>query len=114
MPLAQVQEPLGHGIHQGLVAEGLIKDGALDLPLDAGPLILLFEEAHDLGGLKTSFSGTFHAFNFAKYARRYLGGYFFRFNRRFSMAGMTERIANAVCCCMPLTERDLRVAEAYG
>jgi len=67
-----------------------------------------------LGNLKTSFSGTFHAFNFEKYARRYLGGYCFRFNRRFSIAGMTERIANAVCCCMPLTERDLRVAEAYG
>ena len=67
-----------------------------------------------LGNLKTSFSGTFHAFNFDKYARRYLGGYCFRFNRRFSMSGMTERIANAVCCCMPLTERDLRVAEAYG
>jgi hypothetical protein len=66
-----------------------------------------------LGNLKTSFSGTFHAFNFDKYARRYLGGYCFRFNRRFSMSGMTERIANAVCCCMPLTERDLRVAEAY-
>jgi len=29
-------------------------------------------------------------------------------------AGMTERIANAVCCCMPLSERDLRVEEAYG
>jgi len=27
---------------------------------------------------------------------------------------MTERIANAVCCCMPFTERDLRVAEVYG
>jgi len=27
---------------------------------------------------------------------------------------MTERIANAVCCCMPCSERDLRVAEAYG
>ena len=67
-----------------------------------------------LGNLKTSFSGTFHAFNFEKYARRYLGGYCFRFNRRFSIAGMTERIANAVCCCMPLTERDLRVAEVYG
>ena len=67
-----------------------------------------------LGNLKTSFSGTFHAFNFAKYARRYLGGYCFRFNRRFSMAGMTEGIANAVCCCMPLAERDLRDAEAYG
>ena len=67
-----------------------------------------------LGNLKTSFSGTFHAFNFDKYARRYLGGYCFRFNRRFSLAAMTERIANAVCCCMPCTERDLRVAEAYG
>ena len=27
-----------------------------------------------LGNLKTSFSGTFHAFNFDKYAKRYLGG----------------------------------------
>ena len=38
----------------------------------------------------------------------------FRFNRRFSMATMTERIANAVCCCKPVTERDLKVVEAYG
>ena len=67
-----------------------------------------------LGNLKTSFNGTFHAFNFDKYARRYLGGYCFRFNRRFSLATMTEKIANAVCCCMPCTERDLRVAEFYG
>jgi hypothetical protein len=66
-----------------------------------------------LGNLKTSFNGTFHAFNVDKYARRYLGGYCFRFNRRFSLAAMTERIANAVCCCMPCTERDLRVAEFY-
>ena len=28
--------------------------------------------------------------------------------------GPTEQIANAVCCCMPLTERELRVAEVYG
>jgi hypothetical protein len=28
-----------------------------------------------LGNLKTSFNGTFHAFNFDKYPRRYLGGY---------------------------------------
>ena len=67
-----------------------------------------------LSNVKTSFSGTFHAFNFDKYARRYLGGYCFRFNRRFSMATMTDRIANAICCCMPCTESDLRVAEAYG
>lgn len=67
-----------------------------------------------LGNLKTSVSGTFHAFNFNKYARRYLGGFCFRFNRRFAIAQMAERIVNAVCCCMPCTERDLRVAEAYG
>ena len=67
-----------------------------------------------LGNLKTSLSGTFQAFSFEKYARRYLGGYCFRFNRRFSLAEMTGRIANAVCCCIPCTERDLRVAESYG
>jgi len=67
-----------------------------------------------LGNLKTSLSGTFHAFNFDKYAKRYLGGYCFRFNRRFSLPAMTQRIANAVCCCIPCTERDLRVAESYG
>jgi len=67
-----------------------------------------------LGNLKTSLSGTFHAFDFDKYARRYLGGFCFRFNRRFVMAEMTGRIANAVCCCMPCTERDLRIAEFYG
>jgi len=54
------------------------------------------------------------ACGYEKYARRYLGGYYFRFNRRFSMATMTERIASAVCCCMPCTERDLRLAAAYG
>jgi hypothetical protein len=67
-----------------------------------------------LGNLKTSLSGTFHTFDFGKYARRCLGGYCFRFNRRFAMAEMSERIANAVCCSMPCTELDLRVAEFSG
>jgi len=67
-----------------------------------------------LGNLKTSFSGTFHAFNFDKYAKRYLCGFCFLFNRRFKMALMTERIANAVCVCKPCPERNLRVAELYA
>ena len=67
-----------------------------------------------LGNLKTSFSGTFHAFNFDKYARRYLGGYCFRFNRRFAMAEMTARIANAVCYCMPRTERLSGTQRLFG
>jgi len=65
-----------------------------------------------LGNLKTSFNGTFHAFNFDKYACRYLGGYCFLFNRRFSMVAMTDRIPNAVCCSMPCTERDLSGGDA--
>jgi hypothetical protein len=66
-----------------------------------------------LGNLKTSLSGTFHAFSFDKYTRPCLGGFCFRFNRRFVLAGMTERIASAVCCCNPCPERAVRVAEAY-
>ena len=67
-----------------------------------------------LSNLKTSFSGTFHAFDFDKYAKRYLGGFCFRFNRRFKMAEMTERIANAACFCKPCPEWALRVAEPYA
>jgi hypothetical protein len=63
-----------------------------------------------LGNLKTSFSGTFNAFYFDKYAKRYLGRSCFLFNRLFKMAAMTERIANAVCVCKPCPERSLRVA----
>ena len=51
------------------------------------------------------------AYGYDKYVRRYLGGYCYRFNRRFSLAEMTERIAKAVSCCMPCTELDLRIAE---
>ena len=64
--------------------------------------------------LQTSLSGTFLDFNIDKNARRYIDGYCFRFNRQFAMAAMTERIANALCCFMTCTERDLRAAEAYG
>ena len=57
---------------------------------------------------------TFHAFNFDKYVTRQLGGFCFLFDRRFKMAAMTERIANAVCVCKRCPERALRVAELYA
>ncbi len=37
-----------------------------------------------LNNLKTSFSGNFHALIFDKYANRYLGAFYFRFNQRFN------------------------------
>jgi transposase-like protein len=67
-----------------------------------------------LGNRKTSFTGTFHAFNFEKYAKRYLGGFCFRFNRHFKIAAMTERIANAICVCKPCLDRALKGAELYA
>ena len=74
-------------IHQAVVTGGKHPN---ELPVFRWNNILL-------GNMKTSFSGFFHAFNFDKYTRRYLGGFCFRSNRHFALARITERIANAVC-----------------
>lgn len=64
-----------------------------------------------ISNLKTSFSGTFHALRFEKYGDRYMGAFCYRFNRRFNLEGMTERIVHAVCNCIARPERLLREAE---
>ena len=64
-----------------------------------------------ISNLKTSFSGTFHALSFEKYGDRYMGAFCYRFNRRFNLEGMTERIVHAVCNCTTRPERLLREAE---
>ena len=45
-----------------------------------------------LGNLKTSFGGAYHAFDFAKYAERYLGAIAYRFNRRFRLDTLPQRL----------------------
>ena len=45
-----------------------------------------------LGNVKTSLAGAYHAFDFGKYAERYLGAIAFRFNRRFKLNTMTRRL----------------------
>ena len=64
-----------------------------------------------ISNLKTSFSGTFHALNFDKYADRYLGAFCYRFNRRFNLEEMTGRLLRASCSCTARPERLLRSAE---
>ena len=64
-----------------------------------------------ISNLKTSFSGTFHALNFDKYADRYPGAFCYRFNRRFNLEEMTGRILKATCNCTARPERLLRGAE---
>ena len=64
-----------------------------------------------LGNLKTAITGTYHSFDFGKYASRYLGEYQYRFNRRFDLATMLPRLIRAAACTGARTETWLRLAE---
>jgi hypothetical protein len=64
-----------------------------------------------LGNLKTSVSGTYHAFDFEKYASRYLGDVQYRFNRRFDLRGMLPRLVSAAAGIGKRPEAWLRLAE---
>ena len=64
-----------------------------------------------LGNLKTSLSGSYHAFKFRKYAPRYLGAFAYRFNRRFDLKSLPERLLVAAAACLPQPLRVIRAAE---
>ncbi len=64
-----------------------------------------------LGNLKNAITGTYHAFDFKKYAHRYLGEFQYRFNRRFDLAGMFKRIVKATAKADKVPEPKLRLAE---
>ena len=64
-----------------------------------------------LGNLKTAITGTYHAFDFAKYAHRYLAEFQYRFNRRFNMKTILPRLLTALVAAPPSSERALRLAE---
>ena len=64
-----------------------------------------------LGNLKTSIGGSYHAFDFKKYAHHYLAAFAWRFNRRFNMRGLHSRLVVAAANCPPQTEQMIRAAE---
>ena len=64
-----------------------------------------------LGNLKTSLSGAYHAFDFAKYAPRYLAAFAYRFNRRFRLESLPMRLLAAALETGPPPEPKLRLAE---
>jgi len=64
-----------------------------------------------LGNLKCAISGTYHAFDFAKYAHRYLAEFQYRFNRRFDMRSIFTRLLVALVHAPQSPERRLRLAE---
>lgn len=64
-----------------------------------------------LGNLKTALSGTYHAFNFAKYAHRYLAEFQYRFNRRFDLSAILARLLRAAALAPPTPAQLIRTAE---
>jgi len=64
-----------------------------------------------LGNIKTSLSGTYHAFGFRKYAHRYLGQVQYLFNRRFDLREVLERLARASSRALPCPLCAVRAAE---
>jgi len=66
-----------------------------------------------LGNLKTSLSGSYHAFDFRKYAARYLAAFTYRFNRRFDLSTLHTRLIVAAASCGPHPQRAIRTAEVH-
>jgi transposase-like protein len=64
-----------------------------------------------LGNLKTAIAGTYHAFGFAKYARRYLAEFQYRFNRRFNLRTILPRLLRAASVTLPCPATFIRTAE---
>ena len=64
-----------------------------------------------LGNLKTALSGTYHAFDFVKYAHRYLAEAQYRFNRRFNLASILPRLLRAASVTTPRNAQFIRAAE---
>jgi hypothetical protein len=63
-----------------------------------------------LGNVKTGLAGAYHAFDFGQYAERYLGTIAYRFNRRFKLDTITQRLLVAAAATGPRPEDWLRQA----
>jgi transposase-like protein len=61
-----------------------------------------------LGNLKTMLAGTFHALKYRKYAQVYLAAFTYRFNRRFDLRGLVERLIDDVARTPPMKEKVVR------
>ena len=65
-----------------------------------------------LGNIKNAMHGTYHAIS-QKHLPRYLAEFAYRFNRRFDLAGMLQRLASAAAQTPPMPYRLVKLAEAH-
>ena len=61
-----------------------------------------------LGNLKTAMAGTYHAIKFAKYAHRYLAEVQYRFNRRYDLRAILQRLVCAAALTPNMSEAEVR------
>ena len=64
-----------------------------------------------LGNLKTGMAGTYHSFDHARYAQRYLAEFCWRLNRRFDLPAMLPKLLKALVTTGPQPLTLLRVSE---
>lgn len=64
-----------------------------------------------LGNLKTAFAGTYHAFDFAKYAARYLAEVQFRINHRYRLDLIFARTLRSLLQAPPRSRVAMRAPE---
>lgn len=67
-----------------------------------------------LGNLKRSLDGAYHAFDFFKYAHRYLAETAWRINRRFELQTLVPRLLSAAISTAPWPERMLRDVAVFS
>lgn len=67
-----------------------------------------------LSNLKRSLDGTYHSFGFFKYAHRYLAEAAWRFNRRFDLESLVQRLLVAATRGNAWSERKLRNVPVYA
>jgi hypothetical protein len=65
-----------------------------------------------LGNVKHARHGTYHAIH-GKHLGRYLAEFSYRFNRRFELDRMVERLAYVACRTAPLPYRFAKMAEVH-
>jgi len=66
-----------------------------------------------LGNLKNALRGTYHAIR-EQHVPRYLAEFEYRFNRRFDLPAMIERLTRVTLRTPPIPYRLLKMAEVYG
>jgi hypothetical protein len=66
-----------------------------------------------LGNLKTSLSGCLHSFDYRKYADRYHAAFCYRFNRRFNLRTLHQRLLIAAATTGPKPRHRIRHTDVH-